>query len=244
VDDKGSVLDLLVRLADGTVADVEMQVERRSGFRKRALYYWARAFTSQLVRGQEYVRLRPAVLVVFLCYEETAATRLHSEFRVLETHDHQLFSEELGLHLIELPKLGRMTEEEQTAERNLVRWAKFFTARTDEQFIEAAQEDKMVEKVLDYLERLSAKADVRLLAERREMAQLMYRMEQTENRLEAEAKGKAEGKVLSVLTILDVRGIAVPEGVRQRLLACQDSERLDEWLRRSVTAATLDDILG
>jgi predicted transposase YdaD len=120
------------------------------------------------------------------------------------------------------------------------------------QFAEAAQEDKMVEKVLDYLERLSAKADVRLLAERREMAQLMYRMEQTENRLEAEAKGraegeakgKAEGKVLSVLTILDVRGIAVPEEVRQRLLACQDSERLDEWLRRSVTAATLDDLLG
>ena len=87
IGDKGVVLDLLARLADGTEVDVEMQVDRRAGFRKRLLCYWAKSFVRQLGRGQPYTALRPMVLVVFLCHEDTAAERLHSEFRLLETHD-------------------------------------------------------------------------------------------------------------------------------------------------------------
>jgi predicted transposase/invertase (TIGR01784 family) len=49
--DKGIVLDLRVVLEDGTRLDIEMQAEKRSSFRKRALYYWARAFGQQLERG-------------------------------------------------------------------------------------------------------------------------------------------------------------------------------------------------
>ncbi len=51
IDDKGIVRDPLVHLADGTVTDLEMQVRGCQGFRSRALYDWARSFTSQLERG-------------------------------------------------------------------------------------------------------------------------------------------------------------------------------------------------
>ncbi len=100
-EDKGIVLDLMLRLADGSLVDVEMQVDRRPAFRKRALYYWSRMFSSQLVRGEVYGALRPTVLVVFLNYRELEAKRLHSVFRVLEASDHQLFCDELEIHLVE-----------------------------------------------------------------------------------------------------------------------------------------------
>jgi predicted transposase/invertase (TIGR01784 family) len=247
VDDKGIVLDLLVRLDDGTVTDLEMQVRKHPGFRQRALYYLARAYTSQLVRGQDYTRLRPAVLIAFLCYEETAALRLHSVYEFREIHNQQPFSQDLSLHLIELPKLDRMTPGEAAAETELVRWAKFLTAATDEEREAAAQGDEMMEKTMDYLEKLSAKADVRLLAERREMAHLMYQMELTlardEGKAEGEAKGIVQGKRDVLLMLLGREGYTLTDGHRRLVTSCDDPARLDEWLRRAIAGERPEEIL-
>jgi predicted transposase/invertase (TIGR01784 family) len=238
IDDKGIVLDLLVRLADGTVTDLEMQVQRHRAFRQRALYYWARSFTSQLERGQSYVKLRPAVLIVFLCYEETESERLHSVYKVLETHDHEPFSEDLAIHFVELPNLGRMTQDEKDAEAELINWARFFAARTDEELAEAAKKDKMVEKTMDYLEKLSEKADVRLLAERREMAHQMYRMELTLAREE----GLVQGKRDDLLRVLDRRGIELTETQQAKITSCSDLSLLEQWFDQALTAASVGDI--
>jgi hypothetical protein len=46
-----------------------------------------------------------------------------------------------------------------------------------------------------------------------------------------------------VLTVLRVRGIAVPDAVRKRILAEKDSARLERWHERSILAASIDDVL-
>jgi hypothetical protein len=61
--------------------------------------------------------------------------------------------------------------------------------------------------------------------------------------LQAKAEGKAEGEAHSVLTVLEARGVAVPDDVRDRILACTDLAQLDTWLRRSITAATIDEVV-
>ena len=104
VGDKGIVLDLLVELSDGTRIDVEMQVARRAGLRRRAIYYWSRLYSGQLERGQPYTALRPVISVIFLDYVEFDTTRFHSTFRIMETQEHFTFSNALELHVIELPK--------------------------------------------------------------------------------------------------------------------------------------------
>jgi hypothetical protein len=69
---------------------------------------------------------------------------------------------------------------------------------------------------------------------------------EAKGKAEGEAKGKAEGeakgKAESLLTILSVRGISMPENIRQRALVCQDLEQLDAWLRKAVTAESLDEV--
>jgi hypothetical protein len=57
-----------------------------------------------------------------------------------------------------------------------------------------------------------------------------------------EAMGEARGRSADVLTVLDVRGVAVPDDVRARILACTDQQVLGTWLRRAVTADSIDDI--
>lgn len=139
-----------------------------------------------------------------------------------------------------------MQPQEVAAEARLLPWVEFFTAETDEQFEAAAQGDQMVEKAMEHLEKLSAKADVRLLAERREMALLMYRMEQEEARLAGEAKGRAEGKIEErrtlLLKLLQSRGIGLTEDQRTQIGTCNDAARLEQWFDQALTATNAEEM--
>jgi hypothetical protein len=49
--------------------------------------------------------------------------------------------------------------------------------------------------------------------------------------------------VRNVLTVLRVRGIAVPEAARERILAQKDPARVERWLERAIVAASLAEVL-
>ncbi|WP_405931723.1 hypothetical protein [Streptomyces sp. NBC_00827] len=55
-------------------------------------------------------------------------------------------------------------------------------------------------------------------------------------------EGKAEGEVKGILSVLEVRGIPVPDSVRERITTCTDLDRLDAWLDRSRTVAQAEDL--
>jgi hypothetical protein len=57
------------------------------------------------------------------------------------------------------------------------------------------------------------------------------------------AQGRAQEAAHAVLTVLRVRGIAVPEGTRERILAEKDPARLERWLEKAIVALALADIL-
>lgn len=59
-----------------------------------------------------------------------------------------------------------------------------------------------------------------------------------------EARGEARGEGRAVLTVLEARGVAVPEAVRERILACTDLAQLDVWLRRAVTASAAEEVVS
>ena len=65
LSDRGMVLDLHVRLADGRVVDVEMQM-RRDEILKRAVYGLVRLYRPQLDAGDDYRKLKPCIGIVFL----------------------------------------------------------------------------------------------------------------------------------------------------------------------------------
>ncbi|MEV5953042.1 hypothetical protein AB0M11_04535 [Streptomyces sp. NPDC051987] len=63
-----------------------------------------------------------------------------------------------------------------------------------------------------------------------------------EGRAEGLAQGEARRAAEDVLDILEVRGIDVPEAVRERITGCGDPEILRHWHRRAVTAPTAEGI--
>jgi hypothetical protein len=63
-------------------------------------------------------------------------------------------------------------------------------------------------------------------------------------RAQGRVEGRAEEAARALLTALRVRRIAVPDAVREHILAQKDLERLERWYERAIVAASLDDVLG
>lgn len=57
-------------------------------------------------------------------------------------------------------------------------------------------------------------------------------------------QGEACGEAVSVLKILEARGVQVPDEMRATIAECTDSEQLDRWIRQAATADKIQDLDG
>lgn len=62
-------------------------------------------------------------------------------------------------------------------------------------------------------------------------------------RQEGMAEGRVEAQRQAVLSVLELRGLQVPEPVRAAVLACDDPAVLDRWFQAAVTADDASDLI-
>jgi Uma2 family endonuclease len=58
----------------------------------------------------------------------------------------------------------------------------------------------------------------------------------------AQAEGAVQAKAAAVLTVLEARGLSIPEEVRERVLVSSDPAELEGWLRRAVIVGSAREI--
>jgi hypothetical protein len=64
-----------------------------------------------------------------------------------------------------------------------------------------------------------------------------------QGRTEGHIEGRTEEAARNLLTVLRARGIAVPDAVRERILAQKDPERLERWLEKAVVASSVTAVI-
>ncbi|WP_210585322.1 hypothetical protein [Streptomyces sp. GESEQ-35] len=57
-------------------------------------------------------------------------------------------------------------------------------------------------------------------------------------------EGQAAGEAKGILSVLEVRGIPVPDSVRERITTCTDPDRMGAWLERSRTVMRAEDLFA
>jgi predicted transposase/invertase (TIGR01784 family) len=228
-EEKGLVLDLLVRLADGRRVDVEMQCDMSRARPERWLFHWARVFTEGIGRGEPHTKLTPVVCVVFL--DGRMGPRFHAIHRVLEVHDHTLFSPSLEIHTVALPRV-----EEAEGDQLLALWARFLRVGSDAELQSLASEDPIMASAKEALERLSSDPEARALYEarlyaevtrmvEREYDQEMARLAKEEAHAAQEQAHAAQEQAAAALamarsaveTVCDAYGIEIDAARRARL---------------------------
>ena len=87
-ESKGAVLDVLGECSDGTLVNVEIQLEQFKAMGKRSLHYWAKLYHRRLLKGEQYQHLNRTVTINILGYNlfpDEEWKNYHSCFAVLNT---------------------------------------------------------------------------------------------------------------------------------------------------------------
>ena len=109
LDKKMVVMDLKVKLGSGESINIEVQTSHRHGFTRRILFYLAKLFTTDLQKGNDFKKIKPAYSLIFTTFPLFDEFKEHlSTFSMIrETHPHVIFSESMRIILVELPKFQK-----------------------------------------------------------------------------------------------------------------------------------------
>ena len=135
-DEKESRLDVKGVLNDGTVIELEMQAREDSDMSVRSLYYWARMYGDELLVGEDYKELKPAVSINVLGYSSTDEETWHNEYRVLNIENHKELTNHLRIVFLDLVKFEARRVQDMS---DLELWGAFFSRKvSDEELKEAS----------------------------------------------------------------------------------------------------------
>ena len=184
-DGKLGILDVLIKLENGTQVGMEMQVAKYDYWTNRILFYLCRMFTGQIEKGDTYDKLKKCIHVSFLDF-------IHFEndydfYRKITLRDEKNseYTDLLELHILELKKLP---PEEQN-ENGLLNWTRFLNGKCREDFEKMAEKDEYIDEAYELLKKMSADERKRLAYEAREKAvrdyntQIKSSLERGEERL-------------------------------------------------------------
>ena len=186
--EKQGILDVVAEFGDDTKVNVELQVRIVRNWDKRQLFYLAKMYTEELIKGEDYSRLKRCVGISLLDFNLSDRPKYHTVYRLRDEEGNE-FTDALEIHVLELSK--PLTGKEKADE-----WIQFFNVKTEEdlRMIKAKTKNPGILEAIRELRRLSLDSpmkwryDAYLKRKRDEKAREAYVWE------EGEAKGRAEGK--------------------------------------------------
>ena len=189
-DDKPGVLDVAVLLKDGTQIDMEMQVIYFSYWTHRILFYLGKLYTGQIKKGESYKKLKKCIHVSILDFIHFPDDKkCYHKILFCDSKTGTPYTDLMELHIVELKKIPPKVRNED----GIIRWMRFFSGKTREEFSTMAKTDEYISEAYSELMKLSADEKKRLEYEAREKAVRDYNTLMDSARSEGLKMGLQEG---------------------------------------------------
>lgn len=225
---KQGILDVAVRLQDGTRVDIELQVREQKFWVKRNLFYLAKMYTEGLRAGEEYERLRKCIVISVLDFSLTEGEQYHRAYRLRDENGEEL-TDLFEVHIIELKK-------ELRGAGAVEDWIRLFNAESMEDLDMIKTTNAGILEAIEEVRSMSLGRRLRLAYEERQKAKRDRWAEDEFVRDQGRAIGKAE----DILLILSAKG-EVDKDMRDRILAEKNIDVLDGWVRAAALAKDLEE---
>ncbi|UTC89281.1 PD-(D/E)XK nuclease family transposase [Treponema denticola] len=127
LSEKLGILDIKLRLKDGTFVDIEIQNNWHFDFPERTLYYWSKMYNENIKQGQDYTKLPKCITINLIGKGFDKNKRLHNKYLVLEQDTKEPLVSKLEIHILNLEK-ARLLKEGQyknNKTKRLLNWLKF-----------------------------------------------------------------------------------------------------------------------
>ena len=127
VSDKTGILDVKLKLTNGTVIDIEIQASWNASFVKRTLFYWSKMYIEGFKEGQAYNSLHKCITINIIADGFNLNDAVHSEYLLQEKEAHTMLTDVLEIHFLDLQAAKRIKEEgkEESKRSQLINWLKF-----------------------------------------------------------------------------------------------------------------------
>ena len=195
LEDKMGVLDVLAKINDEEYCNIEMQMVERDKLLERILYYWAKVYTRNIKKGKDYIVLQKTIEVLIINFEikELKELGYHSKWKIIEEkYRKQILTEDLEIHIIELPKIRELTQQESKEE--LVKWLNFIEEPESEKVVQYMKENEGIKEAKEKLKVISEDEKIQRLAELREKAIMDEKAIERFGRKAGREEGKQEEK--------------------------------------------------
>ena len=229
LSDKTGILDVKLKLTDGTVIDIEIQASWNASFVKRTLFYWAKMYTADFKAGESYDKLHRCIAINIIADGFKLNDAIHSEYLLQEKTAHTVLTDVLEVHFLDLPAAKKAKEEGNAVGKRsqLINWLRFIGATNRKERAMIATTSpvlQMLNEKIDvltlspterklYESRMKLKSDITTISE----TQFSAGVERGKSLGLAEGKslGLAEGKSLG---LAEGKSLGLAEGSRQKAL--------------------------
>lgn len=169
VESKNEVLDLKVELDDGEICNLEIQLANKKNFKERMLDYWARLYSGQLKKGDNYTKLKRTILIAIVNFniKEFINEEYHTKWKIREERNKELIlTNDFEIHIIEIEKAIKSLKENK--QDKIAQWMSFFDNPNSMEVKVMSEENEDINEALEQLRRLSSNKQLREIIEREE----------------------------------------------------------------------------
>jgi len=169
-DEKLGVLDIIAKLDENEICNIELQIVDKKNIIERILYYWSRLYSRQIKSGEDYKILQKAIVILITDFKIESLEELdyHSRWKIMEDKQGKkiILTQKLEIDIIELPKIiGKEKEQD-----NLLDWLYFLENPKSERVTKKMKENENLKEAVKKLDNLSEDERMQRIADLRQKA--------------------------------------------------------------------------
>lgn len=169
-DEKLGVLDIIAKLDENEICNIELQIVDKKNIIERILYYWSRLYSRQIKSGEYYKILQKAIVILITDFklENLEELDYHSRWKIMEDKQGKkiILTQKLEIDIIELPKIiGKEKEQD-----NLLDWLYFLENPKSERVTKKMKENENLKEAVKKLDNLSEDERMQRIADLRQKA--------------------------------------------------------------------------
>ena len=170
ISDKTGILDVKLRLKDGTAIDIEIQNSWSAEFIPRTLFYWSKMYIEGFKEGEAYTSLTRCIVINLISQGFKLNNEVHSVYSIQEQNSHQLLTDLLEIHFLNLSAVkGANIRQSITTKKQekLINWLRFIETDDKEERAMLATTSPILQMLNEKIDVLSLSPEERKLYESR-----------------------------------------------------------------------------
>ena len=169
ITDKTGILDVKLRLKDGTTIDIEIQNSWSAEFIPRTLFYWSKMYLEGFKEGEPYTSLTKCITINLISQGFNLNQKVHSAYSILEQNTHQPLTDLMEMHFLNLSAAQKYGVQNSPIEKRqkLLNWLQFIETDSSEVRKMLATTSPILQMLNEKIDVLSLKPEERKLYESR-----------------------------------------------------------------------------